>query len=122
MSAFAGLALLLAAVGLYGLVSYSASQRVREIGIRIALGAQPESLVRLILARGIVISSLGIGLGFAIAYGLGLALRSLLFGVASTDVIALGGAAVVLMAAAGIAAWLPARRASQIDAAISLRD
>ena len=70
VAAFALLALVLAAVGLYGLVSYGASQRVREIGIRIALGAKPESLVRLILARGLAISALGIGLGFVIAYGL----------------------------------------------------
>ena len=122
VGAFAVLALLLAAVGLYGLVSYGASQRVREIGIRIALGAKPESLVRLILARGLAISVLGIGLGCVIAYGLGLALRSLLFGVAHTDVVTLGAASLVLMAAAGIAAWLPARRASRLDASISLRD
>ena len=122
VGAFAVLALLLAAVGLYGLVSYGASQRVREIGIRIALGAKPESLVRLILARGLAISVLGIGLGCVIAYGLGLALRSLLFGVAHTDVVTLGAASLVLMATAGIAAWLPARRASRLDASISLRD
>ncbi len=122
VGAFAVLALLLASVGLYGLVSYGASQRVREIGIRIALGAEPESLVRLILSRGITLSVLGIGLGFAISYGLGLALQSLLFGVGYTDALTLGGAAVVLMTVAGLAAWMPARRASRVDAAISLRD
>jgi putative ABC transport system permease protein len=121
VASFALLALVLAAVGLYGLVSYGASQRVRELGIRIALGAEPNSLVRLILGRGISISVLGIGLGIAIAYGLGLALQSLLFGVAHTDVPTLGAAALVLVLAAGIAAWLPARRASRVDAAISLR-
>ncbi len=120
VGAFAGLALLLASVGLYGLVSYTASQRVREFGIRIALGARPESLVRLILARGVAVSVLGIGL--VISYGLGLALQSLLFGVARTDVLTIGGAALVLMTVGGIAAWLPARRASRVDAAISLRD
>lgn len=122
VGAFAVLALLLAAIGLYGLVSYGASQRVREFGIRIALGAEPESLVRLILAKGIVISVFGIGLGLVVTYGLGLALQSLLFGVAHTDTLTLGGAAVILMMAAGVAAWLPARRASKVDAAISLRD
>lgn len=122
VGAFAGLALLLASVGLYGLVSYTASQRVREFGIRIALGARPESLVRLILARGVAVSVLGIGLGLVISYGLGLALQSLLFGVARTDVLTIGGAALVLMTVGGIAAWLPARRASRVDAAISLRD
>ena len=74
------------------------------------------------LARGVTISVLGIGLGFVIAYGLGLALRSLLFGVAHTDLLTLGAASLVLMAAAGIAAWIPARRASHLDASISLRD
>jgi predicted permease len=122
VSAFAALAILLAAVGLYGLVSYGAAQRVREIGIRIALGARPESLVRLILARGLAIALLGIGVGFAIAYGLGLALQSLLFGVAPTDVPTLGAAALVLALAAGLAAWVPAHRASRTDAAVSLRD
>ena len=122
VGAFAAPALLLASVGLYGLVSYGASQRVRELGIRIALGAKPKSLVRLILARGITISVFGIGLGFGISYGLGLALQSLLFGVAHTDALTLGGAALILMTVGGLAAWLPARRASRVDAAISLRD
>jgi hypothetical protein len=122
VGAFAVLALLLAAVGLYGLVSYGASQRVREMGIRVALGAHPDSLVRLILSRGLALALLGIGVGMAVSYGLGLALRSLLFGVAHTDALALGGAALVLMVSAGLAAWLPARRASRVDAATSLRE
>ena len=122
LGVFAALALLLASVGLYGLVSYGASQRVREFGIRIALGAEPESLVRLILRRGLVISVLGIGLGLVISYGLGVALQSLLFGVSNTDGLTFGVAAAVLMTVGGVAAWLPARRASKVDAAISLRD
>jgi ABC-type antimicrobial peptide transport system permease subunit len=68
------------------------------------------------------VSVLGIGLGLVISYGLGVALQSLLFGVARTDVLTIGGAALVLMTVGGIAAWLPARRASRVDAAISLRD
>jgi putative ABC transport system permease protein len=119
---FAALALALAAVGLYGLVSYGASQRVREIGIRMALGAEPESLVRLILGRGLAIGVLGVALGMVVAFGLGSALRGLLFGVTHTDPVVLGGAAALLMAAAGLAAWLPARRASRVDAAVSLRE
>jgi len=122
VAAFALLALVLATVGLYGLVSYGASQRVREIGIRIALGADPGSLVQLILARGVGIAVLGVGVGLVISYGLGVALESLLFDVARNDVVTLGGAALLLMAAAGIAAWLPARRASRVDAAVSLRN
>lgn len=119
---FAVLALALAVVGLYGLVSYTASQRVREIGIRIALGAEPTSLVRLILRRGIAIAAGGVVLGLVIAYGLGSALRGLLFGVSSTDPVALTAAAGSLVAVAAVAAWLPARRASRLDAAVSLRD
>lgn len=122
MGAFAALALLLAAVGLYGLVSYGASQRIREFGIRVALGARPESLVRLILAKGLAVSVLGVGVGLVISYGLGVALQSLLFGVGRTDVVTLLAAASLLMAAAALAAWLPARRASRVDAATSLRD
>jgi putative ABC transport system permease protein len=122
VGAFAGLALALAVVGLYGLVSYGASQRVREIGIRIALGARPDSLVRLILAKGMGIALLGVTLGFVMAWGLGSALRGLLFGVGHMDVPTLVGAAWLLLAVAGVASWLPARRASRADASISLRD
>jgi predicted permease len=122
LTVFAVLALVLAVVGLYGLVAYGVSQRVREIGIRIALGAEPESLVRLVLARGIGIALLGVGLGFLVAFGLGSALRGLLFGVEHTDPPTLAAAAALLLGAAGLAAWLPARRASRVDAAVSLRD
>ncbi|MGY8799297.1 MAG: FtsX-like permease family protein [Longimicrobiales bacterium] len=99
IAAFSGLALLLAAVGLNGLVSYGASQRVREMGIRIALGARPESLIR--LAR---------------------TLQGLLFPVEPSDPLVIGASAAVRFATVTLAAWLPARRASRVDAAISLRD
>lgn len=122
VAVFAGLAILLAVVGLYGLVSYGASQRVREIGIRIALGAKPDSLVRLILARGLGIALIGSALGVVISVGLGRALRHLLFGVEATDVPTLAAAALLLMAVAALASWLPARRASRVDAAHSLRN
>jgi predicted permease len=118
---FALLALVLASVGLYGVVSYGASQRVREMGVRIALGARPSSLVRLILARGVVISLIGTALGIALSLLLGRALEGLLFGVAPADRTTLGGAALLLLLISGVAAWIPARRASRVDAAVSLR-
>ena len=119
---FAALALALAVVGLYGLVSYGASQRVRELGIRMALGAKPETLVQLILARGLGIAILGVGVGIAVAYGLGSVLRGLLFDVEHTDFLTLSSAALLLLGVSAIAAWVPARRASRVDAAVSLRD
>jgi putative ABC transport system permease protein len=118
---FALLALALASVGLYGLVAYGASQRVREMGLRTALGARPGSLVRLILTRGLVISMLGSLFGLGLSLLLGRALQGLLFGVAPADVAALGGAALLLLLISGVAAWVPARRASRVDPAVSLR-
>lgn len=122
VTAFAALALFLAVVGLYGLVSYGASQRIREFGIRIALGAEPSSLIRLILARGLAICVMGIVLGGVVTYGLGQALGSLLFQVSTMDIPTLAAASLVLLASATLAAWIPARRASRVDAAVSLRD
>jgi ABC-type antimicrobial peptide transport system permease subunit len=122
VAAFAFLALSLAVIGLYGLVSYGASQRVREFGIRIALGARPEELTRLILSRGVRISVFGVLAGAAVSYGVGRALQSLLFGVTPSDPLTLSTAAIALTSAAVLAAWLPARRASRVDAAISLRE
>jgi hypothetical protein len=119
---FALLALVLAAVGLYGLVSYGPSQRVREMGIRIALGAEPGSLARLILARGVGIAVVGVLLGFGVSLGLGQTLRGLLYGVAPTDLPTLGVAALFLLGTAGLASWIPARRAGRVDAAVSLRE
>jgi predicted permease len=122
LAAFAALALVLAAVGLYGVVAFGASQRVRELGIRMALGAQPGSLVRLVLARGIALSLVGAGAGLLISYALGWALAGLLFGVSPGDLRTLAAATAVLLITATLAAWLPARRASRVDAVRSLRE
>lgn len=121
VAAFAGLALILAAIGLYGLVSFGVAQRIRELGIRIALGARPESLASLVLARGLGIALVGVAVGLVIAYALGQALRGLLFGVSAADPLTLVAAAALLLVTAGMAAWIPARRASRVDAAVSLR-
>lgn len=121
VAAFAVLALVLAAVGLYGLVAFGAAQRARELGIRIALGARPESLIGLIVGRGLTIASLGVLAGALVSYGLGTLLESLLFDVSSRDPLAFGVSAAVLLAAALLASWLPARRAARVDAVTSLR-
>jgi putative ABC transport system permease protein len=122
VGASAALALVLAAVGLFGLVSYGASQRVRELGIRLALGARPGSLERLILARGITLAVMGVIAGLGIAFVLGKALEGLLFGISETDPATLALASGGLLLTAGIAAWLPARRAARVDAGVSLRE
>jgi len=122
VATFALLALVLAAIGLYGLVTFGVSQRVREIGIRIALGARPESLVRMVLAHGILLAGLGVAAGLALSAVLGRALEGLLFGVGATDGPTLVGASLTLLATAVLAAWIPARRAAHVDAAVSLRD
>jgi ABC-type antimicrobial peptide transport system permease subunit len=118
---FALLALALASVGLYGLVSYAATQRVREMGIRVALGARPASLVRLVLSRALGISLIGTAVGIGLSLLLGRALEGLLFGVAPDDGAALGVAALLLLLIVGAAGWVPARRASRVDASLSLR-
>ena len=92
------------------------------MGIRIALGARPESLTRLVLGRGVGVAILGIGAGIGVAVGLSRALRGLLFGVAPGDPVVLALAALLLLGTAGVAAWLPARRAGRVDAAVSLRE
>ncbi|MEZ4416401.1 MAG: ABC transporter permease [Gemmatimonadota bacterium] len=120
IAVFAGLALVLAAVGLYGLIAFTASQRVREMGIRMALGAERGTLVWLILLRGLTVTGLGLGAGLLIAAALGSALRSLLFGVRASDPAVLGAAVLALVVTALLAAWIPARRASRLDAVRAL--
>ncbi|MGI9627105.1 MAG: ABC transporter permease [Longimicrobiales bacterium] len=122
VTAFAGLALLLSAIGLYGLVSYGASRRVREMGIRSALGARPESLVALVLKQGLAVSLAGVAAGLVLAGLLGRALQGLLFGVGSADGVSLVASSLMLLGTAALAAWIPARRAGRVDAAVCLRE
>jgi putative ABC transport system permease protein len=119
---FGALALILAALGLYGLVSFGVSQRIRELGVRKALGAAPATLVRMVMLRGAALGAVGVATGLALSWIMGRALAGLLFGVAPLDPATLSVTALLLLAVVLLAAWVPARRASRVDAAVSLRE
>ncbi len=121
LSIFAGVALVLAAIGIYGLVSYSVQQRTQELGIRMALGADRGSMLRLVLTQGMKLMIIGVVLGLALAYAMTRLLASLLYGVKATDPATFGAVAGVLALVALLAAFIPARRATAIDPAIALR-
>jgi ABC-type antimicrobial peptide transport system permease subunit len=118
---FAGLALGLAVLGVYGVVSYAVARRTREVGIRLAVGAQPNALVRLLMGEGLVLVVIGAGLGLMLGFGAGQVLRSLLYGVGSADPLAFVGAPILLVVVGALAAFLPARRASRVDPASVMR-
>ena len=113
--------LLLAAIGIYGVTAYSVSRRTREIGIRMALGANRTSVLRLVIRQGLVLTAIGVTLGLAAGAAGAQVLRSLLFGVSALDPIAFGGAAVLFGVVALAASYLPARRATRVDPMIALR-
>jgi macrolide transport system ATP-binding/permease protein len=118
---FAALALILSVVGLYGVVAYSVSQRTREIGVRMALGAQQSSVYRLILSEAGRLTSIGILIGLACAIGAAAAMKAVLFGVRSWDIPTLFAVAAILTAAALLASFVPARRAATVDPVVALR-
>jgi len=121
LAVFAAVALLLAAVGIYGLMSYSVEQRTQEIGIRMALGANQEKTLKLILGQGMRLSMIGMVLGLAAAYALTRLLSGLLFGIKATDPITFVLVALILTAITAAAAVVPARRAVRIDPIMALR-
>jgi predicted permease len=116
-----GMALLLGIVGIYGVIAYAVSQRTREIGIRMALGAQPAVLLRVLVHQGLVLAGIGAALGLAAAAGLTRLMSSLLFGVSALDPFTYAAASALLVAAAVLAGYFPARRAMAIDPVESLR-
>jgi putative ABC transport system permease protein len=121
MTVFASVALLLAAIGIYGVISYSVVQRTHELGVRAALGASAESLLKLVLGNGLALTSLGLVIGIAGAFALTRFLATLLFGVGARDPVTMVSVGLILAAVAGVACFLPARRASKADPMIALR-
>ena len=118
---FGAVALVLAGIGIYGVISYSVAQRTREIGIRVALGASERSLLRLVLDRGVILTGVGLAIGLAGAFGLTRLMASLLFGVGARDPMTMASVAFVLASVALLASYVPARRAMKVDPIVALR-
>ena len=122
LAVFAAVGLALAAIGVFGVMSYTVAQRAREISIRLALGAVPRDLVRMIVGRGLGLSAIGLIIGLAAAIALGRFIQGQLFGVALVDPVTFGGVPLVLVASAALACFVPARRATKLDPANALRE
>jgi putative ABC transport system permease protein len=118
---FALLALALAAVGVFGLISYTVAQRTREIGIRVALGAAPRQVLAPMLREGITLALAGIGIGLVGAFLAAQALSAFLFGVGAGDPLTLGGVALLMLLVATLASYIPSRRALRVDPVVALR-
>jgi putative ABC transport system permease protein len=118
---FAAIALLLAAIGLYGVIAFGVADRTREIGVRVALGAKRRDVLLLVMQRGMLLTGIGLAIGLMAALALGRVVASLLYGVSPTDSLTLLAVALFLTAVAMLATYLPARRATRVDPMVALR-
>jgi len=121
LAVFAGVAALLAAIGIYGVVSYSVTERTNEIGIRLALGAARSDVFRMVLKQGMIPALMGVSVGLVGAFALARLIRNLLFGVSPSDPTTLFVIATTLTIVALLACWIPARRATRVDPMLALR-
>src|SRR4051794_14969898 len=122
LTAFGGLALLLAAIGIYGVISYNVHQQIREIGIRMALGAQPSQVLRMVLGGALRLTVVGLAIGSVVAFIASRSLKSMLFGVSAGDATSYLLMPVVLTTIAILASYIPARRATKVDPVVALRN
>jgi putative ABC transport system permease protein len=121
LGGFAGLALLLASLGIYAVLSFAVAQRTQEIGMRVALGAQPGDILRLVFAQGGKLFALGAAIGLAAGFTLSRVLVHLLYGVSASDPLSFAGVTLLLAAVTFLACYIPARRAMRVDPMVALR-
>ena len=121
LGVFAGVALILAATGLYGVIAYAVTQRTNELGVRMALGAQKSDVLKLVVGEGAQLAAMGIGIGLVVAFPLMRIISRLLFGVNAADPVTFGATALVILVVTLAASYLPALRAIKVDPVVALR-